>query len=210
MSSQQSRGVAPPSTIRRRLKTLSGRLARLAEKETLDPQELTKVRAELVGVERVARGRKRQARGEGARTQILQYLKEHVGQPVFGEELREVSGIQEWARRVRELRVESGYTIIEDGGRYTLVSPDPDPEVATRWARANEIRRQPGDARSRIAAILRENVGRVVSLDELLYVGKISEVARRVRELREEGYQISSHNDRPDLRPGQYVLETLP
>jgi hypothetical protein len=39
--------------------------------------------------------------------------------------------------------------------------------------------------------------------------GGASEWARRVRELRnEEGYQILSHKDRRDLRPGQYILET--
>ena len=39
--------------------------------------------------------------------------------------------------------------------------------------------------------------------------GGISEWARRVRELRdEEGYLIQTHNDRADLKPGQYVLNT--
>jgi hypothetical protein len=39
--------------------------------------------------------------------------------------------------------------------------------------------------------------------------GGASEWARRVRELRnEEGYQILSHKDRRDLKPGQYILET--
>lgn len=38
--------------------------------------------------------------------------------------------------------------------------------------------------------------------------GGITEWARRVRELRlEEGYQIQTHNDRSDLKPGQYLLE---
>jgi hypothetical protein len=38
--------------------------------------------------------------------------------------------------------------------------------------------------------------------------GNTSEWARRVRELRtEEGYQILTHNDRSDLRPGQYLLQ---
>jgi HNH endonuclease len=38
--------------------------------------------------------------------------------------------------------------------------------------------------------------------------GNQSEWARRVRELRtEEGYQILTHNDRSELRPGQYLLE---
>ena len=37
----------------------------------------------------------------------------------------------------------------------------------------------------------------------------INEWARRVRELRnEEGYLILTHNDRADLTPGQYLLET--
>jgi hypothetical protein len=38
----------------------------------------------------------------------------------------------------------------------------------------------------------------------------ISEYARRIRELRdEEGMQIKSHIDRHDLKPGEYVLESL-
>jgi hypothetical protein len=128
MTRKASHGVAPPSTIRRRLKSLTKRLARLSEKPSLDPDDLTRVRAELAGLERLVRGRRRRPRGAGARTAILNYLKEHVGQPVFGEELREISGIQEWARRVRELRVEFGYRIIEEGGRYTLMSADPNPQ----------------------------------------------------------------------------------
>ena len=39
--------------------------------------------------------------------------------------------------------------------------------------------------------------------------GDISEWARRVRELRtEEGYLILTHNDRAELKPGEYLLET--
>ncbi len=38
--------------------------------------------------------------------------------------------------------------------------------------------------------------------------GGISEWARRVRELRnEEGFQILTHHDRADLKPGEYLLE---
>ncbi|MBI1274426.1 HNH endonuclease [bacterium] len=46
--------------------------------------------------------------------------------------------------------------------------------------------------------------------DELREVaGNISEWARRVRELRtEEGYLILTHNDRSELKPGEYLLET--
>ncbi|MFM9977759.1 MAG: HNH endonuclease [Sphingomonadaceae bacterium] len=39
--------------------------------------------------------------------------------------------------------------------------------------------------------------------------GGISEWARRIRELRDqEGYRILTHNDRSDLKPGQYLLES--
>ncbi len=53
------------------------------------------------------------------------------------------------------------------------------------------------------------NIGCVMDSDELRQVaGGITEWARRVRELRtEEGYQIQTHNDRSDLKPGQYILE---
>jgi hypothetical protein len=41
-------------------------------------------------------------------------------------------------------------------------------------------------------------------------VAGVSEYGRRIRELRdEEGFQIKSHIDRADLKPGEYILETL-
>ena len=53
------------------------------------------------------------------------------------------------------------------------------------------------------------NLGRIMGSEELREVsGNQSEWARRVRELRtEEGYQILTHNDRSELKPGQYLLE---
>lgn len=52
--------------------------------------------------------------------------------------------------------------------------------------------------------------GRIIKARELQKAsGWKAEWARRVRELRdEEGYQILSHKDRSDLKPGQYLLET--
>lgn len=63
-------------------------------------------------------------------------------------------------------------------------------------------------ARANLRAHFLANVGRVMETEELRKVaGGITEWARRVRELRsEEGYQILTHNDRDDLKPGQYVL----
>jgi len=73
------------------------------------------------------------------------------------------------------------------------------------------MRKQEGGkkgARAKLREFFLANVGRVVSSEELRQAaGNISEWARRVRELRtEEGYQILTHNDRDDLKPGQYIL----
>ncbi|HXH93769.1 MAG TPA: HNH endonuclease [Thermoanaerobaculia bacterium] len=68
---------------------------------------------------------------------------------------------------------------------------------------------QPG-SKAKILYFLLANIGRVVTSDEIREAsGNKSEWARRLRELRnEEGYQILSHNDRADLKPGEYLLET--
>ena len=64
-------------------------------------------------------------------------------------------------------------------------------------------------ARAKLRKYLLTNTGRVIGSDELRKAsGNISEWARRIRELRtEEGYQILTHNDRNDLKPGEYLLE---
>lgn len=63
-------------------------------------------------------------------------------------------------------------------------------------------------ARDKLREFFLTNIGVVLDSDTLRSVAGISEWARRVRELRnEEGYQILTHNDRSDLKPGQYVLE---
>ena len=62
--------------------------------------------------------------------------------------------------------------------------------------------------RAKLRSYFLENVGKVMSSDELREVAGKSEWARRVRELRnEEGYQILTHNDRDELKPGEYLLE---
>lgn len=64
-------------------------------------------------------------------------------------------------------------------------------------------------ARTKLREHFLSNIGRLMDSDELREIaGDITEWARRVRELRtEEGYQIQTHNDRSDLKPGQYILE---
>jgi hypothetical protein len=66
----------------------------------------------------------------------------------------------------------------------------------------------PKGSRAKLRTFFLANVGRVLDSEELRSAsGNASEWGRRVRELRtEEGYQILTHNDRSDLKPGQYLL----
>jgi hypothetical protein len=65
-------------------------------------------------------------------------------------------------------------------------------------------------SKKRILAYFLANIGTILDSSDIHRAsGGASEWARRVRELRnEEGYQILSHKDRRDLKPGQYILET--
>jgi|SRR5581483_6183722 len=65
-------------------------------------------------------------------------------------------------------------------------------------------------SKARILSYFLANIGRVLKSREIQAAsGGAVEWARRVRELRnEEGYQILSHKDRADLKPGEYLLET--
>ena len=65
-------------------------------------------------------------------------------------------------------------------------------------------------SKQRILEFLIANIGRVIDSKELQEAsGWAAEWARRVRELRnEQGYQILSHKDRSDLKPGQYLMLT--
>lgn len=169
-----------------------------------------------------------------ARDRILQYLLRYPLEPIKGEELMIVGGISEWARRVRELRVQYGWKIIsglsvlemagEEGvqddsfdiGRmspdeYMLLSRESDREAAFRWNVANDIRKKQNlGTRDKILSYLRQNVGSEVTGDELRYVANNkSEWARRVRELRTEyGWPIvTRHTGMPILPVGTYLLE---
>lgn len=72
--------------------------------------------------------------------------------------------------------------------------------------------RKPG-SKERIRQFLLANIGRVVtSLQIRDAIGvNVSEWARRLRELRDDDHwPIVTHNDRADLKPGQYVLTEKP
>ena len=172
--------------------------------------------------------------GTAARDRILHYLRSYPNTLIPGEELAVVSGIQEWARRVRELRVQFGWKIAtgvtlgemkgqgdlytDESGPlpdlaphdYVLLSAAQDRDAAHRWHVANQIRKREISVKHKILEFLRANVGRQVTGEELRYVaGDRSEWARRVRELRtEEGWPVATRvSGRPDLPIGVYLLE---
>ena len=167
-----------------------------------------------------------------ARDRILYYLRKYPGIVIAGDELLVVSGIQEYARRVRELRVQFGWIVasgvtIKDMSEdqdaeipyelkamkpsdYVLLNENQDRDAAHRWNVANTIRKERGSVRDKILKYLRANVGKAVTNEELRYVaGDKTEWARRVRELRTEfGWPIATKSTgRPDLGVGVYVLQ---
>ena len=65
-------------------------------------------------------------------------------------------------------------------------------------------------ARAKLREYFIANLGKVLNSNDLQEIAGISEWARRIRELRnEEGLNIQTHNDRSDLKPGQYILTDL-
>ncbi|MFO7849530.1 MAG: HNH endonuclease signature motif containing protein [Spirochaetia bacterium] len=167
-----------------------------------------------------------------ARDRILRYFLLYPQQIINERELAVVGGISEWARRVRELRVQFGWQIFsgltaqsmiqeEDidtqnsllnmmgTNDYILLDEKQDKKAAYRWNVANEIRKSNTSMRDKIIAYLRKNVAEEVTGEELRYVAKGSEWARRVRELRvEQGWPITTlYSGNPTLPVGVYVLE---
>jgi hypothetical protein len=170
-----------------------------------------------------------------ARDRLLHYFLTYPFIILPREELLIVGAIDNWARRVRELRVEFGWSILsgktaramaEEGefplanvdvskmrpDDYIMTDPNQDLEAAYRWHVAKEIRNRNISIRDKVLAYLQENVNRPVSGEELRYVAKDrTEWARRVRELRTEyGWPIVTQaSGRPDLPVGVYLLESL-
>jgi hypothetical protein len=167
-----------------------------------------------------------------ARNRLLKYFLAYPKVTLNEKELALVAGISEWARRVRELRVEHGWKIVSGltakqmadeneilnqdidlnnmgPGDYVLLDSEQDRDAAYRWNVANEIRKKKGGSKEKILSYLRANVGKPVTGEELSYVANSSEWARRVRELRtEEGWPIlTKMSGNPALPVGAYILE---
>jgi len=160
--------------------------------------------------------------GTSASGRILGYFRKYPATVLAGDELGVVSGISEYARRIRELRVQSGWPIYSGTTAKEILAAEPDEagfgesltrvaieamgpdayvlvgeqdrDAAHRWRIANRIRKQSGSMRDKMLVYLRENVGHPVTGEELRYVaGNGREWARRVRELRTEfGWPVAT------------------
>ncbi len=168
-----------------------------------------------------------------ARDRILAYFRQFPRTLLEGDELMVVAGISEYARRIRELRVEFGWPIISGKSlldmsqedelpesqfasenirpdTYYLAGETQDREAAFRWKLANDIRKKKLSVQDKILEFLRQNVGKPITGEELKYLAKNrSEWARRVRELRtEKGWPVATRNSgSPALPVGVYVLQ---
>lgn len=166
-----------------------------------------------------------------ARDRILYYFLKYPRTKINGDELLVVSGIQEYARRVRELRVQFGWSIasgvtikemqqVEDlppelkdmkPSEYVLLNEEEDREAAHRWNIANSIRKSKKSVRDKILEYLKANVAKPVTGEELRYVANNkTEWARRTRELRTElGWPVVTKNTgNPNLPIGTYILQS--
>jgi hypothetical protein len=151
-----------------------------------------------------------------ASDRIIAYLRRYPETIINGEELMIVSGIGEWARRVRELRVQSGWWIYSGitfkqmaeeapddthgvwellgvhaakikPNQYVLMRTEQDRHAAHRWHVSNEVRKKKISVKDKILEYFRKNVGEEITGEELKYLAKdTKEWARRVRELRTE------------------------
>jgi len=228
---RKERKQVAPEVFRRRVEKLIRNFESELQTENLRPKVLALVPI-FHSLRALGKALIPSEHASAAGDRILYYFRKYPGIVIAGDELLVVSGIQEYARRVRELRVQfgwavaSGVTIREMGedqdadipnelmamkpSDYVLLNESQDRDAAHRWNVANTIRKERGSVRDKILKYMRANVGNEITNEELRYVaGDKTEWARRVRELRTEyGWPVATRSTgRPDLSVGVYVLQ---
>ncbi|BEL01953.1 hypothetical protein Q0Z83_001440 [Actinoplanes sichuanensis] len=146
----------------------------------------------------------------GARTAVLGYLRQRVGQPVTPGELEGVSGIEEWTRRLRELRG-VGWEIDALGngpGRsYRLRADRLDESVVDDDKLIAQITGvKPKD---RLIEFLVNVAPWPVAAVRLERVARTASWRSDLQELIDEGWLIQTHEDDSDIPPGFYRLARL-
>jgi 5-methylcytosine-specific restriction endonuclease McrA len=162
---------------------------------------------------------------------LLSVLLERVGEPVPLQELLLVNGLHNaTSRRLRELETEHGHFTIHvegtgDSTAYVLEHDRPDIDAtAYYWLKYNIRALSPNriTPHERLLSLLSARLGQAVPLDDLAYVLPKREsggkgvarapqlaVARRIRELREKGWQVHSGETQAGLSRSDYLLDTL-
>jgi hypothetical protein len=91
---------------------VSNRNTAAAEQDVQEVQAATDIRRavrKLISAHRALRREGARLLPErGGRARILHYFRDHIGQVIDDEEIMVIGGISEFARRIRELRVEDG------------------------------------------------------------------------------------------------------
>lgn len=224
-----------PETLRKQLLALITDFEHKLLEESLREQVLTLVPANHL-LRDLGSSLLNEENCNSSRDRILAYLLKYPRAIIHGDELMVVAGISEYARRIRELRVQFGWSVLSGTTLkemidqheitleelkitstnclktdvYALVATGQDREAALRWNEANVLRRSKISTKDKILSYLRKNVGRPVTGEELRYLANDSkEWARRTRELRtEDGWPIATKNSgRPELDVGAYLLE---
>lgn len=196
------------------------------EAENLTAEDWLRVRARLgkslASLHRATDGINKRLEMPGARERILRYLRLRLGEIVDKDELAGVAGIHEWARRVRELRVEHGWPISSamtrddlKMGQYVLEAEAPNEQLAADWRIAKSIRNlraggRGASGKTRMLEYLKAIFPRSADKEQLAYVAHgTQDRPRRLRELAEEGWRVISSLDDPALAPGSYRLDGL-
>lgn len=86
--------------------------------------------------------------------------------------------------------------LCDDDGQYRLFFVDASPRHRGR------------SGKQTILSFMLGRIGELVSTHELRRLTRVAGYGRLIRDLRQEGWQISSYRDRLDLKRGEYVLES--
>jgi hypothetical protein len=199
-------------TLERRLQEALD-LVRRAKRTELTPTRWLTASAELGGLVaevRLASGEVRQSLLGGARTAVLAYLRQRVGETVPAASLGGVSGIREWARRIRELR-EAGWDIecLGSGADapYRLSADRLDESVAGSDDLIARIK--VGKPKERLIEYLVHVSPWLVSGTRLREVARSETWRDDLQALRDEGWPIQTHGDDPAIPPGYFRLARL-
>ena len=141
----------------------------------------------------------------GGQARILRYLQLRLGEIVSKEELSGVAGIYEWARRVRELRMDHGWAIhsaVTRGdlrvGQYILELDHPDADLARSWTIARKMRKLrtvggPAPSKVRFLQYLKAIYPASADNEQLAYVaGSSTQSVRHLADLADDGWLIVS------------------